>query len=310
MAGMNHLLFLLSMAAFASQTPVTVITPEKVAASPLWQSTAGLLAPESAYYEPKSGFIFVSNINGEGTAKDGNGFIQKFTVDGKVLEAKWVGGLNAPKGMRAHNGTLWVADIDELVAVTIDSAKIEKRIPIAGAKFLNDIAIAPDGRLFVSDMVTGKIHELNGDTVSVFVEGSKTELPNGLLINGNKLVVAGWGRGLNADFSTKTMGNLATFDLKTKRRNTITKKPLGNLDGLELMDDGDYLVSDWVASKIYRVSPKGKVELHSAGYKNCADIGYVPGRNLMLVPQMNGNSVSAYDMNKPATVREAKNQKK
>ena len=36
------------------------------------------------------------------------------TLDGKVDAAKWVTGLNAPKGMRALEDTLWVACLDEL----------------------------------------------------------------------------------------------------------------------------------------------------------------------------------------------------
>lgn len=292
-------LFLLSLVyglAHAALPP----QPEVVATKPTWQNAESVLTPESAYYDEKSQFIFVSNINGEPTAKDGNGFIQKYSASGTLLEAKWVGGLSAPKGMRAQDGLLWVSDIDEVVAIQIDSGKIVKRVPVAGAKFLNDVAIGGDGTVYVSDMLTGKIHEIKNERVSVFVQAKTGELPNGLLVVANQLVVAGWGIGMKPDFSTKVLGSLNAYDLKTKRRTAITKKPLGNLDGLERLDNGDYLVSDWIAGKIYRVSPDGKVALHSSGYKNCADIGLIPTTQTLLVPQMGGNLVSAYELRKTA----------
>jgi len=239
-------------------------------------------------------------VNGDPAVKDANGFIQQYTVHGKIVELKWVGGLNAPKGMRANKGMLWVADIDEVVGIDVASAKVMKRIAVPGSAFLNDVAIGKDGTVYVSDTVKGKVFQIKGDQPSVFLEGAILEAPNGILVNGNKLVVAGWGTGFAADWSVKTPGNLFTIDLKTKKKNLITKKPLGNLDGLELTATGDYVVSDSAAGKIYRVSTKGKVETLATGYKISADIGYVAPRNILLVPRMGDNLISAYSLGKTA----------
>ncbi len=267
----------------------------------LWEVCHGCAQPESAYYDAESGFLFISNINGNPTEKDANGFIQQYTVHGKVVELKWVGGLNAPKGMRSHKGMLWVADIDEMVGIDVASAKIMKRIPIPGSSFLNDVAIDKHGVVYVSDTVKGKIFQIKDEKPSVFLEGPILEAPNGLLVNGNKLIVVGWGSGFKPDWSVKTPGNLFSIDLRTKKKNLITKKPLGNLDGLELTTAGDYLVSDFVAGKIFRVSPKGKVEVLATGFKGSADIGYVAPRNLLVVPRMGDNMISAYSLDKTVT---------
>lgn len=57
-------------------------------------------------YDPVSNFIYVSNINGQPWDQDGNGFISKLDLDGKIVERQWVTGLSAPKGLGIHNGHL------------------------------------------------------------------------------------------------------------------------------------------------------------------------------------------------------------
>src|SRR5262252_6673881 len=93
-------------------------------ATPLWSVTEGMDSPESVYYDAGSGFIFSSQIGGDAAAKDGNGRIVKLTIDGKVVDTKWAKGtLNAPKGLRAYRGMLFVADIDEVVGFDIGSGR-------------------------------------------------------------------------------------------------------------------------------------------------------------------------------------------
>ncbi len=58
--------------------------------------------------------------------KDGNGFLSKISPDGKMITAEWVKGFNAPKGLGLVGGTLYVADIDELVAVDIAKGEINE----------------------------------------------------------------------------------------------------------------------------------------------------------------------------------------
>ena len=83
--------------------------------TPLWDLKGDFAAPESAYYDAASNSVFVSSINGQILEKDGNGYISRLSPDGKMVSAKWVTGLNAPKGLRSAGNTLWVSDIDEIV---------------------------------------------------------------------------------------------------------------------------------------------------------------------------------------------------
>lgn len=275
---------------------VAVAAPSPTGAAK-WTASDGFQAPESAYFDPKTDLLYVSNVAGLPHEKDGKGWIQKLTASGKVVAAEWVKGLNAPKGMRAFGDVLWVADIDEIVAIDMKRGSILQKITPPGARLLNDVATAEDGTVFVSDTFGGKIYSLDTrGNVSVLAEGADLESPNGLLVDGNELLVAGWGTGTKEDWSTEKPGRLFALNIKTKKRRLITAEPLGNLDGLEKDGRGNYLVSDWVAGKIYRVSKKGKAELLMEGLKGPADVGYHSGKRLLVVPRMMENLVAGYSL--------------
>ncbi|MEO5698418.1 MAG: hypothetical protein ABIQ60_14930 [Burkholderiaceae bacterium] len=264
-----------------------------------WSFSEGVNAPESAYLDPGSGYLFISQIGlrpgGTPMDKTGTGVISKLTPNGKVIDARWVTGLNSPKGLRSHGGTLWVSAVDEVVAIDIASGAVKSRIPVPGAKFLNDVATAPDGTVYVSDMLTSKIHSIKEGRVGTFAEGEDLEYPNGLLVEGNSLVVAAWGKP-EADFSTKVPGHLYRLDLTTGAKTLITPRPIGNLDGLESDGRGGYIVSDWVAGKILSIAANGDMRLLRQMKQGTADIAYLSASRTLIVPHMLENSVQAYDL--------------
>ena len=128
----------------------------------------------------------MSSINGQILEKDGNGYISRLSPDGKMVNAKWVTGLNAPKGLRSVGGTLWVSDIDEVVAIDIAQLEVTSRVKVDGAQFLNDLATAPDGTIYVSDSNLARIYAVKDGKSSIFVEGAdQVDVPNGLLVDGD-----------------------------------------------------------------------------------------------------------------------------
>src|SRR6185503_6676804 len=82
--------------------------------------TAGMKTPESVRYDSDLDVYYVSNINGNPSQKDNNGFIARVRADStSVVTMLAEGGkngvrLNAPKGMALRGDTLFVADIDML----------------------------------------------------------------------------------------------------------------------------------------------------------------------------------------------------
>ena len=261
-----------------------------------WTVTEGIATPESVYFDEASGYVFSSQINGQPTERDGNGRIVKLGADGSVIAADWVTGLNAPKGLRAHNGTLWAADLGEVIAIDIATGRITSRVPIEGAQFLNDVAIGSDGTVYVSDMLGNRIYAIKDGAVSTFAEGEQLlEYPNGLLVDGNRLIVGAWGKP-EADFTTKVPGRLFALDLKTKQKTLITPKPFGNIDGLESDGQGGYVVSDYLAGRILLVSASGESKEVGRYMPGTADIGVIRSINTVIVPHMNENKIAAYEV--------------
>lgn len=270
-----------------------------LAATPpvVWDVNEGIKAPESAYLDEATGVLFLSQIgDGGGDKKDGDGWISKLSPDGKVLVNKWVTGLDSPKGIRSHQGTLWVSDIDQVVAIDIAKGQITQRVKIEGAKFLNDVACGPDGTVYVSDMPVSRVYQIKDGQPSVFAEGPELENPNGLLVDDGRLILGGWGTGLKPDFSVETPGRLLALDMKTKKVTPITDKPLGNLDGIERDGHGGYVVSDWKAGKVFHVSKTGESKLLLALPQGAADHAYLIKQKRLILPRMMENCVTAYDL--------------
>ena len=272
-------------------------TPAKPAAAELWAVAEGIQTPESAYVDPATGDVYASNVAGTPDGKDGMGHISKISADGKTVNAMWITGLNAPKGLRSHEGTLWVTDIDEIVAIDMAAGKVKTRTKVAGAQFLNDTAVGPDGTVYVTDMAANKIIALKNGKTSVFAEGEDLEWPNGLLVDGGSLVVGGWGKPNGpTDFTTKVPGRLFKLDLKTKQKTLITAEPAGNIDGLESDGQGGYIASDYLAGKILHITGDGKVVALTTFMPSTADIGFIASEKRLIVPHMNENKIVAYDI--------------
>lgn len=254
-------------------------------------TATGFDGPESAYWDAPSRSWYVSNVAGKEDEKDGRGWISRLDASGTVLVDRWVDGLNSPHGIRVRRETLYVSDIDELVVIDLPTAKVKTRLPAPGAKFLNDVAVGPSGEVYVSDTVGNAIYRCTR-ACEVFVRSEKLECPNGLLVEGRRLLVAAWGTITDpVTFATKTPGRLLQVDLKTKRIVPLGGgKPLGNLDGLEKAG-ADYLVTDFMSGKLLRISKSGAVTVVKDGFKSSADIGYDPGRRIVVVPDMTAGTV-------------------
>lgn len=96
---------------------------------------SGFNNPESIIKDENNNVIYVSNVNGNPTDKDSNGYISKVSVDGKMITQKWIEGLHAPKGMVISNGKLFVADINDIVEIDIKSSIVLHRYTAEGATF-------------------------------------------------------------------------------------------------------------------------------------------------------------------------------
>ncbi len=252
----------------------------------LWRTDTLLMTPESVIYDRKRDIFYVTNLNFEPRKKDGNGFISRMDKEGKISDLKWIEGLSSPKGMAIAGDTLYAADVDEIVAMDINSGTIIRKIPIAGAKMLNDITSDSDGDLYISDTDANKIHLYSKGVLTEWLtEGLNG--PNGLLSEESRLLVASQGG-----------KNFSYVDIIDKSSQLIADS-VGRGDGIAYTGImGYYLVTNW-EGEVFMINPdNSKISLLRTKEQgsNTADIEYLPDLNMLLVPTFFKNCVVAYKL--------------
>jgi DNA-binding beta-propeller fold protein YncE len=247
-----------------------------------WETEPTLKTPESVLFDSAGRVLYVSNIDGQQPwTKDGKGSIAKVNLDGKVISAEWVTGLEAPKGLGQHQGRLYVADIDRVVVIDIAKGSIAETIPVAGAKKLNDITIDAAGVVYVSDSEAGKVHAIKQGQASLFLENLKG--PNGVLAHGS-------------DFYVLASGTM----YKVGQDKTLIKIVDGmenSVDGIEHVKNDEFVVSCWNGVMYYVKGGEKQQLLDTRSLKrHTADIGYDPKNRIVYVPTFFTNTVVAYEV--------------
>ena len=259
----------------------------------MWE-VSGLANPESVVYDPRLNLLYVSNVNGGPNDKDGNGYISLVSLDGRIINEKWVTGLNGPKGLALSGTTLYTADIDELVAIDVDHGRITDKYKVDDAKFLNDVAAAPNCDIYVSDMLANRIHVLSGGSFTIWIESDELEAPNGLDVVGDYVILGAWGV-LTDGFATAVPGHLKRISIQDKSITSIGDgSSVGNLDGVEVDKDGGFYVTDWMNGKLFHISSTGEVKELLSLKQGSADHEFIIEKDLMFIPMMNDNIMYAY----------------
>jgi sugar lactone lactonase YvrE len=296
----------------ASATPAPLDAPpskteletpaEEPPPKPAVRFAEGLQTPESVLYDEAGDRYLVSNINGQPLDADNNGYITELSPEGGVKSEKLIAGgtgnvkLDAPKGMGISKGILYVADITVVRKFDLKTLKPKGDIAFPGASFLNDIAVAQDGRIYVSDsgLKAGeKDFEPSGtDAVYVIDKAGKPKAiakspdlggPNGLLaVDAGVLVV------------TFRSNELYRLDDQGERHD-VTKLPQGGLDGIVAKGEG-LMISSWQASAVFEGQLGGQFAVALPKLKAPADIALDAKRNRLLVPRFMENAVEAYDL--------------
>lgn len=297
----------------AADTSAAKDTAAAASAAPAMFASAGatdsMKTPESVRYDADLDAFFVSNINGNPSQKDGNGFIARVDAANTASVTMFAEGgksgvtLNAPKGMAILGDTLWVADIDAMRA-------FDKRTgaPIATvdlrplrAKFLNDVVIGPDGTVYVTDSglefdASGnmshpgpdQIFRIKGRTPSVAIKAdSGLNGPNGIAWDAT-----------NARFVVGPISGSAIFAWKDGD-STVTQIATGpgGYDGVEVLADGRILVTSWADSAVHAVS-NGTATKVVANVDGAADIGIDTKRNVVAVPRFMAGRVDYFTISR------------
>lgn len=248
----------------------------------------GLATPESVLHDETADVYLVSNINGKPTEKDDNGFISRVTPDGGVDALKWIDGasdevtLHAPKGMALTGTTLWVTDIDVVRKFDRVSGEPKGEIAVEGATFLNDLAAASDGTVYLSDSGgeagTDAVYAIKDDQIEKLFGDKELGGPNGVFWDGTELWVV--------TYRAKTLLRWADGKLETH------ELPAGGLDGVVRGPGGNLLVSSWEAKAVFVGSPQtDKWTIMAKDLDAPADIGWDALRSQLLIPLFKDDAV-------------------
>ena len=272
---MKWRLFLISILLFVL-TDLTAQTFELA-----WETDAVLKIPESVFFDEIRNQIYVSNVNGKPTVKDNNGFISILNTDGSIKKLKWITGMHAPKGMALNDSLLYVTDIDRFHVINVNTSKIIKTINVEGAGFLNDIALNPNGDIYISDMAKNYLLRFDGVKVEIWLTGGDELVsPNGLAFFKQSLYVGTENSILKVDPNDK---NIKVHITET-----------GPVDGLIPLGGNKFVISDW-SGRILIAGFETKVVLQNTADQNiqAADLGYIPKEKLILIPTFFNNKVVA-----------------
>ena len=250
----------------------------------LWESEAALKVPEGVRLDAKRKVLYVSNIDGQPWEADGKGSIAKVGLDGKVIAAEWVTGLDCPKGLAlsADGKWLYAADIGGIVVIDVRKGKIKSKIAIPEGIQLNDLVSDGKDTLYISDSKGKKVYAVKNGKVSVHLDETVLKGPNGLLVHEGVLYVLD--------------NNSLNQVLPDKSLKVLADGMAGGVDGLENVKGSDFLVSVW-SGALWYVNADGSKELLFDGkavQTSTADIGWDPATMTVYVPTFFKNSIIAF----------------
>ncbi|WP_053002633.1 SMP-30/gluconolactonase/LRE family protein [Kordia jejudonensis] len=256
----------------------------------------GLTHCESVVYDKKRNVYYASLI---GNREQGDGSIAKVGADGKLIDSIFIKGLNDPKGIAITADKLYVSDVTVLVEADLNSGKVIKTHTTEGTQFLNDVSIAKDGTIYISDTRKSSIFALTTDgTFSEWLQSEALEHPNGLLNVGNDMYVAAWGNVVGEGDTRKQSGNFLKLNMKTKEITKVSKDTLGNLDGVQIYDENSFLISAWNTGKIMKISTEGEVEDIVTVGRSVGDILYEPSTKVLGLPMNIQSQLLLYEFQK------------
>ena len=258
----------------------------------------GFSSPESTIVNKSD--LYVSNVGKElkPTLKDGDGFISKLDINGKIKELHFIDGLDAPKGMGIVGNTLFVADINTLRGFDLQTKKEVFNVVFEGVNFLNDITVKDSNTLFIGASDTSAIYEVNISNKS-YKKLMDFIVPNGLFYEDGILYAAQLGSTTQNMFDGK--GKLYKIDLKDNNKLTQLGTFEGVLDGVTKVGNKVY-VSDWGNAKktgiirVYDLKTKKESVLEAELFMGAADFWIDEKSKKIFMPQMIGSKVTIFDL--------------
>lgn len=258
------------------------------------QTIPGFDVPECALPDVEENFLYISNIEsdpGEYWDDDGRGslaVLNSTNLSSAPVEIRSNEPLlHSPKGMCILGDWIYFTDNSRVMRTgRFVNRQRETKVEVVAGGFTKANDLATDGTsVWVSDVAEGKIIRLseNGDKFEIKSPASV----NGITFHGKKMYAVSW-----------DLHEIYRVDPKGKR----APKAFGlasyfaNLDGIEVLDDGSFLVSDFKGNQVVHISANRKQLVKLIELTSPADIGFDRKNNLLYVPQFMKDRVAIYQL--------------
>lgn len=247
-----------------------------------WEIKGPVAMPEAVAYDPEKEVCYVSNYFNEGKE-----YISKVSSAGEMLDSAWVDGMVMPTGLCVSGDVLYVVDRTGLHRINTQTGEKIDKIALPGLLVPNDVTMDAEGVLYISDTRGNSLYRYVDGTLEQWLGPDVLSGPNGLLADGNHLLIGQNESLLMVDTQNKENRiELATFDGGS------------NIDGVQPEKPGIYLVSDF-NGKLYRVTTSGEKTLlinTSVPGDWTADFAYDPDTKMIIIPTVYANTLIGYSM--------------
>lgn len=242
----------------------------------LIRSLKPLNAPESIAFDQKAKRFLISNVKGKS--------ISSMDLEGRFTP--WLkSGLSSPRGLAIWEDKLYVADGNRIAVISLDKAKVESTLPIAGAIMLNDLAFDKNGLLYVSDTSGDCLYLLNPATKKVDkITSPLLKAPNGIAYDmpRDQMFIVGF---------TKR-ASILSLNTQDRTIRVFMDTIYSDLDGIAIDDLGRIYISSWSEAMIFEIpQEQNRFIAKFKDLKDAADIYYHLPTNELLVPLMSSNRI-------------------
>lgn len=257
----------------AAAVAVAMPTPEQ--GDIAWIAEGEFCEPETVLPLPDD-TLLVSNVCN--FRETGNGFLSLLDRHGEAIDWRIVEGLDAPLGMALVGERLYVVDNNQVKVFHWPGYELLESVDI-DASVANDVAVAADGTLYVTDTARGQVvsHSADGEQ-SLLLGAGEFPGANGIEIRGDTLYVGG--------------ERLWCVDLTNDAVTTIGPEWLIDIDGIEFEANGTVQLTP-VGGPLVRYRSDEDIVVVGGEGVSSANHGYAASLGLALIPTGFDNQVIA-----------------
>jgi hypothetical protein len=213
--------------------------------------------------------------------RDGMAFIARLSARGRVQNLRWIDGaddgveLRAPAGMALRGDSLYVADGDCIRVFRRSTGAPAGSLCPPGAVSLNDAAVDPLARVYLSDAGSGVVYVIDG--VGSIAEAARDPV----------LKHAG---GLAAGERGVFVGSSGLYQITPDGLRVVIRDQGKRLGGIVFTTDGSFAFSNRSDSTVLFVEAiengtRGAVWALARDIPSAGDLGYDARRERILIPQ-------------------------